>query len=171
MTRTRTTLLTTTLLSLLAAAQAQKPSGDALLTAAQSGLSADAMALLKQGAPVNAIDATGETALAKHCRGAESICMYEQSRRRRFTTAFLAELDPATHELVYINAGHNAPMIRRASGAIERLEAGGLPLGILREAKYESGRVSLQPGDWLLIFTDGLVEAVNNAARNLEKNA
>ena len=66
MTRTRTTLLTTTFLSLLAAgsAQAQKPSGDALLTAAQSGLSADAMALLKQGAPVNAIDATGETALA-----------------------------------------------------------------------------------------------------------
>jgi len=67
MIRTRTTLLTTTFLSLLAAgaAQAQKPSGDALLTAAQSGLSADAMALLKQGAPVNAaIDATGETALA-----------------------------------------------------------------------------------------------------------
>ena len=79
----------------------------------------------------------------------------------RFTTAFLAELDPATHELVYINAGHNAPMIRRASGAIERLEAGGLPLGILGDAKYESGQVALQPGDWLLIFTDGLVEAVN----------
>jgi len=66
MTRTRTTLLTTSFLSLLAAgaAQAQKPSGDALLSAAQSGLSADAMALLKQGAPVNDIDATGETALA-----------------------------------------------------------------------------------------------------------
>src|SRR5256885_819755 len=66
MTRTRTTLLTATLLSLLAAgaAEAQKPSGDALLTAAQSDLSADAMALLKRGAPVNAIDATGETALA-----------------------------------------------------------------------------------------------------------
>jgi sigma-B regulation protein RsbU (phosphoserine phosphatase) len=52
-------------------------------------------------------------------------------------------------------------MIRRASGAIERLEAGGLPLGILGDAKYESGQVALQPGDWLLIFTDGLVEAVN----------
>jgi ankyrin repeat protein len=66
MTRSRTTFLTTTFLSLMAAgaAQAQKPSGDALLTAAQSGLSADAMALLKQGAPVNAVDATGETSLA-----------------------------------------------------------------------------------------------------------
>ena len=79
----------------------------------------------------------------------------------RFTTAFLAELDPATHELVYINAGHNAPMVRRASGSVERLETGGLPLGILLDAKYESGRVALEKGDWLLIFTDGLVEAVN----------
>jgi uncharacterized protein len=66
MMRTCTTLLTASFLSLLAAgaAQAQKPSGDALLTAAESDLSADAMALLKQGAPVNAVDATGETALA-----------------------------------------------------------------------------------------------------------
>src|SRR6185295_16905397 len=66
MTRKRTTLLTTTFMSLLVAgaAQAQKPSGDALLAAAQNGLSADAEALLKQGAAVNAVDATGETALA-----------------------------------------------------------------------------------------------------------
>lgn len=79
----------------------------------------------------------------------------------RFTTAFLAELDPATRELTYINAGHNAPMLRRASGGLERLETGGLPLGILLDAKYESGEVRLGQGDWLLIFTDGLVEAAN----------
>ncbi len=66
MTRTRTMLLATTVLSLLAAgaAQAQKSSGDALLTAAQNGFDADAITLIKQGAPVNAVDATGETALA-----------------------------------------------------------------------------------------------------------
>lgn len=84
----------------------------------------------------------------------------------RFTTAFLAEFDPGTRKLIYINAGHNAPILRRSSGAIERLSVGGLPLGINAEASYESGTVILEPGDWIVIFTDGLVEAVNE--RGLE---
>ncbi len=79
----------------------------------------------------------------------------------RFTTAFLAEYDAARRTFHYINAGHNNPILRRANGSIERLDVGGLPLGILPEAKYESASVSLTPGDWLVIFTDGLVEAVN----------
>jgi len=79
----------------------------------------------------------------------------------RFTTAFLAEFDPVTRTLNYINAGHNMPMFRRASGAIQRLDAGGLPLGIQAEATYQSGTVTFETGDWLVIFTDGLVEAVN----------
>jgi sigma-B regulation protein RsbU (phosphoserine phosphatase) len=79
----------------------------------------------------------------------------------RFTTAFLAEYDPVTRRLDYINAGHNNPILRRASGQIERLDVGGLPYGIMPEAKYESATVSLVPGDWLIIFTDGLVEAEN----------
>jgi phosphoserine phosphatase RsbU/P len=86
---------------------------------------------------------------------------------RRFTTAFFAEIDPATRVLRYINAGHNAPMLRRSSGRIERLETGGLPLGIpvqdLSDGRYESAEVALRPGDLLVIFTDGLVEAVNPA--------
>jgi sigma-B regulation protein RsbU (phosphoserine phosphatase) len=79
----------------------------------------------------------------------------------RFTTAFLAEFDPATRALTYINAGHNNPILRRKSGTIEYLVAGGLPLGIRAEAAYESGSTVLEPGDWLIIFTDGLVEALN----------
>ena len=79
----------------------------------------------------------------------------------RFTTAFLAEFDPASRRLAYINAGHNAPVLRRSSGAVERLTNGGLPLGIQAGASYESGSVVLQTGDWLVVFTDGLVEAVN----------
>lgn len=79
----------------------------------------------------------------------------------RFTTAFLAEFDPNGRTLTYINAGHNNPVLRRSSGAVERLSDGGLPLGIRDAGTYESGQVTLQPGDWLLIFTDGLVEAVN----------
>jgi len=79
----------------------------------------------------------------------------------RFTTAFLAEYDAAQRVFHYINAGHNNPILRRASGLIERLDVGGLPLGILPDAKYESASVTLAPGDWLIIFTDGLVESEN----------
>ena len=79
----------------------------------------------------------------------------------RFTTAFLAEYDPIHRTVDYINAGHNNPILRRANGQIERLDVGGLPFGIMPETKYESATVALAPGDWLVIFTDGLVEAEN----------
>ncbi len=82
---------------------------------------------------------------------------------RRFTTAFIAEFDPASRVLTYVNAGHNNPMLRRYTGAIERLEAGGMPLGIMENVPYQSGTTTLQSGDWLVIFTDGVVEAENNA--------
>lgn len=80
---------------------------------------------------------------------------------RRFTTAFIAEYDPASRRLTYVNAGHNDPILRRQAGAIERLGVGGLPLGILEDAPYQSGEVTIQPGDWLAIFTDGVIEAEN----------
>jgi sigma-B regulation protein RsbU (phosphoserine phosphatase) len=79
----------------------------------------------------------------------------------RFTTAFLAEYDAARRVFNYINAGHNAPILRRSNGLIERLDVGGLPIGIQSDARYESASVALAPGDWLIIFTDGLVEAEN----------
>jgi sigma-B regulation protein RsbU (phosphoserine phosphatase) len=84
---------------------------------------------------------------------------------RRFTTAFLAELNPKTHELIYVNAGHNNPILRRASGEIERLETGGPPFGIpkmVAAMRYELGRVQLQADDLLFVFTDGVIEAVND---------
>ena len=81
---------------------------------------------------------------------------------RRFITAFLAEFNPASRTFTYINAGHNAPILRRVSGTIERLEKGGLPLGVKPDAQYQSATVVLEPGDWLVIFTDGLVEAAND---------
>jgi phosphoserine phosphatase RsbU/P len=88
----------------------------------------------------------------------------------RFTTAFLAEYDTLRRVLTYINAGHNNPILRRASGSIERLGVGGLPLGILASAKYDSASVTLAPGDWLIIFTDGLVEAENARQEEYEES-
>ena len=88
----------------------------------------------------------------------------------RFTTAFLADLDPETRTLTYINAGHNQPMLCRKSGALERLDAGGLPIGISADAPYQSGSVVLAPGDWLVIFTDGVIEAMNTRGDEYGEN-
>jgi phosphoserine phosphatase RsbU/P len=88
----------------------------------------------------------------------------------RFTTAFLAEYDTVHRVFRYINAGHNNPILRRASGAIERLNVGGLPLGILAGATYETASVTLAPDDWLIIFTDGLVEAENAHQEEYEES-
>jgi sigma-B regulation protein RsbU (phosphoserine phosphatase) len=79
----------------------------------------------------------------------------------RFTTAFLGEWDRTTGMLRYINAGHNYPVLVRSGGTIERLETGGLPLGINDEALYQTGEGLLGIGDRLIIFTDGVVEAQN----------
>jgi sigma-B regulation protein RsbU (phosphoserine phosphatase) len=78
---------------------------------------------------------------------------------RRFTTAVLAEYDPATGHLDYVNAGHNPPILRHANGALEKLEVGGLPLGIETGAFYDTAAVDLRPGDALIFYTDGVVEA------------
>jgi sigma-B regulation protein RsbU (phosphoserine phosphatase) len=78
---------------------------------------------------------------------------------RRFTTAVLAEYEPATRRLVYVNAGHNPPVLRRVGGTLEKLEVGGLPLGIDGQAVYQTASLELQPGDALIFYTDGVIEA------------
>jgi len=82
---------------------------------------------------------------------------------RRFTTAVLGEYNPSSRRLSYVNAGHNAPILRRANGTLEPLEAGGLPLGIRSDVSYETAALELKPGDALIFFTDGVVEAFNES--------
>jgi len=81
----------------------------------------------------------------------------------RFTTAVLSEYNPVSRNLTYVNAGHNAPILRRANGTLETLEVGGLPLGIESGEKYETASLELKPGDALIFFTDGVVEAFNES--------
>jgi phosphoserine phosphatase RsbU/P len=79
----------------------------------------------------------------------------------RFVTLFYAELDPQTGSLSFINAGHNPPLIVHAAGTVENLSSGGLPLGIMPHSPYREGRTQLQPGDVMVIYSDGVSEAVN----------
>jgi sigma-B regulation protein RsbU (phosphoserine phosphatase) len=114
-------------------------------------------------ASLRTISAT-PSSLAEIVTGMNKYACTNSQSGLRFITAFLAEFDPATRALTYINAGHNNPILRRGSGTVEYLVAGGLPLGIRAEAVYESGSTVLQAGDWLVIFTDGLIEAMNERA-------
>src|SRR5215216_4231539 len=79
----------------------------------------------------------------------------------RFVTLFYAELDPESGALSFINAGHNPPIIAKADGTVVQLTAGGLPLGIKRDAEYREGRTQLQRGDVLVIYSDGVTEATS----------
>jgi sigma-B regulation protein RsbU (phosphoserine phosphatase) len=78
----------------------------------------------------------------------------------RFITFFIGVLDPKTGELTYVNAGHNPPLVAHADGSVEKLGGTGLILGILPMATYEQGVCRLDPGDALLLFSDGVTEAV-----------
>ena len=100
--------------------------------------------------------------LAELVKGVNEYASAHSNGGRRFTTAFLGELDTETRSFFYVNAGHNAPVLRKADGHLERLSAGGLPFGIDPSAPYSIGTAQLNPGDTLLIFTDGLIEAVND---------
>ena len=99
--------------------------------------------------------------LSELVSGVNEYCCAHSNGGRRFTTAVVAEYEPATRTLTYVNAGHNNPILLRAGSGVERLDRGGLPFGISGEAKYDVATTQLAPGDFLLIFTDGLVEPVN----------
>jgi phosphoserine phosphatase RsbU/P len=87
----------------------------------------------------------------------------ENTPSNRFVTLFYAELDPLTGSLSFLNAGHNPPIIVHAAGTVEQLASGGLPLGIKADATFREGRTQLQHGDVLVIYSDGISEAVNPA--------
>lgn len=79
----------------------------------------------------------------------------------RFVTLFYAELEPESGSMSFLNAGHNPPLILHSAGTVEQLASGGLPLGIKPDAEYREGRTQLQPGDVLVIYSDGVTEAVS----------
>ena len=92
---------------------------------------------------------------------AVNLYLAENTPSNRFVTLFAAQLEPQSGDLKFINAGHNPPLIGRADGRVEQLASGGFPLGIIPAADYEVGNTRLDPGDILIIYSDGVSEAVN----------
>jgi phosphoserine phosphatase RsbU/P len=79
----------------------------------------------------------------------------------RFITFFFCVLDTRTGDLAFANAGHNPPILVRKSGQAELLEGGGPVLGILPIAPYREQHTRLEPGDMLVLYSDGVTEANN----------
>jgi len=89
--------------------------------------------------------------------------LLDSTESKRFVTFFLGVLEPSMRDLVYINGGHNPPLLMRAGGAVEELSEGGPLLGAIPDARYQKARVALAPGDVLVLYTDGVTEACSPA--------
>jgi sigma-B regulation protein RsbU (phosphoserine phosphatase) len=96
-----------------------------------------------------------------------NLLVFEASAINRYATFFYAQYNPRTRRLSYVNAGHNAPVVIRPNGVAEaagyqvlRLELSGPVIGLLRDAEFEQSNLTLEPGDILLAFTDGISESM-----------
>jgi len=103
------------------------------------------------------------SASVTECLRRTNTLLHRSTEAGRFVTAFFCILDLARNRLRYSSAGHNPPILLRASGEAEFLSVGGLILGILEDTQYEEAECTLEPGDLLLIYSDGISEAANAA--------
>jgi sigma-B regulation protein RsbU (phosphoserine phosphatase) len=90
--------------------------------------------------------------------------IYEDSKSNMFVTLFYAVLDSQAMTLNYVNAGHNPPcLLQGEASSVRLLKARGVALGVLDDVDLQSVKVDLQPGDVLVLYTDGVTEAINRA--------
>jgi sigma-B regulation protein RsbU (phosphoserine phosphatase) len=124
-----------------------------------------------KGIPAALIMATFRAALRTELRRhAEVLAVAAQLNRvvlesrdaSRFVTAVCGVLDVASGRLTYVNCGHNPPLVLRASGEAESLRQGGPALGLFADGFFEAGTVRLDPGDSLVLYTDGVVEPTDD---------
>jgi sigma-B regulation protein RsbU (phosphoserine phosphatase) len=87
-----------------------------------------------------------------------------------FVTLFYALLDPERGEITYVNAGHNPPLLYRRSdhaeqGQLAELTRTGMAMGVVADSPFEQRTVQLDPGDFILLYTDGVTEATDAQGR------
>ena len=88
--------------------------------------------------------------------------MISDQNSKMFATVFACYLDLTTSEMEFASAGHNPPILyRAATGSVEYLEASGVAMGLFTAAEYDGGKTTLESGDILVIYTDGLTETIN----------
>lgn len=87
--------------------------------------------------------------------------LWESIERNQFVTAFHGILDASNRTLSYSNAGHNPPLLLKANGQTQFIQHGELPLGMFRETRYHEYHLLIEPGDVLVLYTDGVTEALS----------
>ena len=90
-----------------------------------------------------------------------NIQVCRQAPGSRFITLFYSVFDMSTGELTYVNAGHTPPLVLHADGSVDRLQDGGVALGMFDASLYRTGRASLGTNDLLAVYSDGITEAEN----------
>jgi sigma-B regulation protein RsbU (phosphoserine phosphatase) len=88
--------------------------------------------------------------------------LWESIERNQFVTSFYGILDASNRTLAYSNAGHNPPLVMEADGKAHFEERGGVPLGMFRDSRYYEYYMTLEPGQVLVLYTDGATEAMNS---------
>ena len=86
---------------------------------------------------------------------------YISSLVDRYATLFYGVFNGPTRTLRYVNAGHNPPLVLRGDGSLDWLESGGPSVGMFPDSDYEEGVAELDPGDLVIAYTDGVIEATN----------
>lgn len=94
-----------------------------------------------------------------------NVHLYRVTEPSRFATFVIAEWDPGHHTITYSNAGHHPPM-RIRPGRIERLEQGGVPLGMFENSEFDQGQIQLEAEDLLVLYSDGITEAESPAGEH-----
>jgi sigma-B regulation protein RsbU (phosphoserine phosphatase) len=94
--------------------------------------------------------------------------LYRDTERLQYLTGVYFDINEQTGQLHYVNAGHFEPMLMHQDGTVSRLQGGGPPLGMLPEVRYPAQTARTQPGDILILFTDGLVELADPAGEFFE---
>lgn len=125
-----------------------------LLTASLEALSAGP---LEEGVPLD------------DCCRRVSRLLYDRTPPEKYATAFVAEVDVASGQVRYVNAGHNPGLVLRVGGEAQWLAPCGLPLGLLPTAEYTVGQMEMSPRDVMMLYTDGLTEATNPDGEEFEE--
>jgi sigma-B regulation protein RsbU (phosphoserine phosphatase) len=88
--------------------------------------------------------------------------LFKSLAGEQFVTLFMGELDPASGRMRYINAGHEPPIVVRRDGTLERVDSTTLPFAMIEETPLEVRETTLNPGDTIAVFSDGIPEATTS---------
>lgn len=98
----------------------------------------------------------------RECLERSNRLLYESTSPEKFATVFYGILDTATHRFRYCNGGHEHPLLLSATGNCRSLSTGGIALGMVESFSFEEDEIQLEPGDLLVMYSDGITEAMNS---------